>query len=182
MRGGSVAKRYSTALLRVAQDNNHLAAVGKDLDKLTTQVAQNAQLKEALESPVVAPSKKKGIFLALQDRLKLGLEVKNLMLVLIDRERVDILHLLNLIFRDMADEALGQVRVHVRVAASLGKQEAVLLEVLEKALGLKVLLEVIEDPGIIGGLVVQVGDKIFDGSLKKELEGIKKSIVQKAVA
>jgi F-type H+-transporting ATPase subunit delta len=156
--------------------------VQKDLEELAKLVAENPRLKEALESPVIAPSKKKAVFNAIREKLGLGDEVNNLMWVLIDQERVDTLSLLNLIFRDLCDEVLGQVRVKVQTAVGLGEEAGRLQGVLEKALKKKVLLQVEVVPALIGGMSIQVGDKIFDGSLKKELEDIKESIVRKAVA
>jgi F-type H+-transporting ATPase subunit delta len=182
MKGGSVTKRYATALIRVAKERGHLPQVQKDLETLAQVVEQNPRLKEVLESPVIAPSRKKSVFAAIREKLGLGDEVNNLMRVLIDQERVDTLALLNLIFRDSCDEVLGQIRVKVQAAVPLGDEAVKLQGVLEKTLGKKVLMKVEELPGLIGGMVVQVGDKIFDGSLKKELEDIKETIVRKAVA
>ena len=182
MIGGSVTKRYATALIRVAQERGNLPQVQKDLEAVAQLVEQNPRLKEALESPVIAHSKKKAVFAAIREKLGLVDEVNNLMRVLIDQERVDTLPLLNLIFRDLCDEVLGQVRVKVQAAVPLGEEAAKLQGVLEKTLGKKVLMKVEEQPGLIGGMVIQVADKIFDGSLKKELEDIKETIVRKAVA
>jgi F-type H+-transporting ATPase subunit delta len=182
MKGGSVTKRYAIALIRVAQERGRLHQVQKDLEGLAAVVAENPSLKEVLESPVMAPSKKKAVFAALREKLGLGDEVNNLMRILIDQERVDNLSLLSLLFRDLCDEVQGQVRVRVQTAVALGEEAGRLQEVLEKTLGKKVLLKVEEAPRLIGGMVIQVGDKIFDGSLKKELEDIKETIVRKAVA
>jgi F-type H+-transporting ATPase subunit delta len=182
MRGGSVSKRYATALIRVAQEKGRLPQVQQDLEALVAVVAENPRLKEALESPVISPAKKQALFAAIQEKMGLGTEVKNLMRVLIDQERVDTLPLLGLIFRDLADEALGQIRVKVQTAVSLGEEAGRLQGVLEKTLKKKVLLKVEAAPDLIGGMVIQVGDKIFDGSLKKELEDIKETIVRQAVA
>jgi len=182
MRGGSVAKRYATALIRVAQDTNNLDGIQRDLDRLAMVVSQNKDLKEVMESPVLAPIQKKAIFKSLQEKLNLGESVRNLSLILIDQDRMDVLPLLGRLFQDMADEALGQVRVTAKVASELGSQEATLKATLEKALGLRVILEVSVNPKLLGGMAIQVGDKVFDGSLKRELEEIKESIVKKAVA
>lgn len=182
MKGGSVSKRYATALIRVAQERNKLPQVQQDLGSLVKVVEQNPRLREVLESPVVAHSGKQAVFASIREKLNLGDEVKNLMKILIDQERVDALPLIYLIFRDLADEALGQIRVKVQTAVPLGEEAERLKGVLEKALGKKVLLQVEELPALIGGMAIQVGDKIFDGSLKKELEDIKETIVRQAVA
>lgn len=182
MRGGSVAKRYATALLLVAQEQGVLDQVSQDLERVSEVVRQNSGLKQALESPVVAPSKKKQVLKDLQDKLQLHSSVYHLILVLIDQDRMDTLGLLALVFRDMADEALGQVRVQVRSAVPLGESQDLLKATLEKTLGKKVLLQTQVQPEILGGLSIQVGDRVFDGSLKAQLEHLKQSVVKRAVA
>ncbi|MDX1386987.1 MAG: F0F1 ATP synthase subunit delta, partial [bacterium] len=113
MRGGSVAKRYATALFYVAQEQGKLDKFQGNLEQISSLVRANAALRETLESPVVPASKKKAIFLELEKKLGLEPGVKNLILILLDQDRAGVLPLLGLIFRDMADEALGQIRAKV---------------------------------------------------------------------
>lgn len=182
MRGGSIAKRYATALLRVTKDSGDLNQVSDELDRINQEIQGHPNLKTALESPVVVPSKKQAILAKLQEKLGLSPEVFNLVKILIDQDRMITLPMLVLVFRDMADEELGQVRVKVKVAVDLGPEEVKLKGVLEKALGKKVLLETSLDPGLLGGLWVQVGDRVFDATLKRDLERIKENIAKQAVA
>lgn len=183
MKGGPVAKRYATALLSVVQEQGSLAKAGEDLSGFAQLVAGNKELRQALGSPVLAPSKKIAIFDQLGQELKLETAVANVLKLMIERDRFDALPLMSLLFRDLADEALGQVRVEVKVAAALSpEQEAKLQDILAKALGAKILLETTTDASLLGGLYVKVNDKVFDASLKHELEVLKQSIVQRAVA
>ncbi len=182
MKGGSVAKRYATALLLVAQEQNSLATIQRDLVSIIEVTRQNAALRQAMESPVVAPSQKKKIIGELQAKMQLHPAVHHLILVLIDQDRMDSLALLGMVFRDMADDALGQVRVLVRSAVPLGDQEALLKETLEKTLSKQVLLQTQVVPEILGGISIQVADKVFDGTLKAQLEHLKQSVVKRAVA
>jgi F-type H+-transporting ATPase subunit delta len=182
MRGGSVAKRYATALFYVAQEQGKLDKFQENLEMLSALIRGNPGLRETLESPVVAISKKKAIFLELEKKLGLETGVKNLILILLDQDRAAVFPLLDLVFRDMADEALGQVRATVISAAPLGDQESQIKGLLEKSLGRKVLLETRVNSQLLGGMIIQVGDKVFDGSLTRQLENLKEEIVKRAVA
>lgn len=183
MKGGSVAKRYAAALLSVAQEQGKLAKAQGDLEGFAALVAENSALREALGSPVLAASKKLAVFEALQQKLNLEPAVQNVLKLMIERDRFEALPLMTLLFRDLADETLGQVRVQVRVAAPLeAAQEAQLKEILGQTLHAKILLQTTVDPDLLGGLYVQVAGKVFDASLKKELEVLKQNIVERAVA
>lgn len=135
-----------------------------------------------MESPLVKSSQKKALMAALKGKLGLSDSVHRLMDLLIDQDRMVLLPLLRRLYQDMADEQLKRVRVHVRSSAPMGDYAAKLKEVLSKALDQEVLLEEEVDKDLLGGLVVRVGDSVFDGSLKRELERIQESIAKQVVA
>lgn len=182
MRSGSVAKRYALALIQVAQEDGKVDAYQKELEQLQELMRDNRELQTILRSPVVKPAAKKRIFQEMGAKVGLSPAVKHLIFVLIDQDRVLDLPLVTLIYRDMTDEILGQVRVLVTAAVPLGPQGDKLKGILEKRLKMKVLLDVKTDPEILGGLVVQIRDQVFDGSLMRELEKVKASIQKRAVA
>lgn len=182
MRQGSIAKRYATALLQVALEQGKLDEFEQQLQTISQAFAQNPVLQSAMASPVVAHSKKKALFTALAPKLGISPIVGNLIQVLIDHERVPELPLIGLIFRDLADEQKGRVRVQVTSATPLGGTEAKLKGILENSLKQQVLLETKVDPGLLGGLVVRVQDRVFDASLKGELDRLKETLTAEAVA
>jgi F-type H+-transporting ATPase subunit delta len=182
MRQGSIAKRYATALLQVAQEQGKIDEFQQQLESIAQTLSQHPTLQTALASPVVAPSKKKSLFAALAAKLGINPSLGNLMSALIDNDRIPELNLLVLIFRDLADEQKGRVRVRVSSATPLGANEAKLKAILEKSLKLEVLLEAQVDPKLLGGLVVRVQDRVFDASLQGELDRLKESLTAEAVA
>ena len=182
MKGGSVAKRYATALIGVAQEQGKIDEIYQALASLTEQIRKFSDLKTALESPLVKPSQKKAFWKELQAKLSLDPILNNLVQILIDQKRVSLLPLITLIYRDMADEILGRMRVQIKTAASLGSSEEKLKSLLEKSLGCKVILEIKLDPSLLAGLIVQMKDQVFDASLKNDLKKLQESIEKKAVA
>lgn len=177
----AVAKRYATAFFKLAQEEGNLAQYGKELAEVTELVDTSPELRHTLESPVVPASAKKGLLKTLQSKSKWSVALLNLLQVMVDQERMTELKLLHLDFSQMADQALGQVRVKVHTVAPLGEEEDRLKGALEKALGKKVLLETVMDKEVLGGFKVQVGDQVFDASLKRELESLKEKILAEAV-
>ena len=182
MKQGSAAKRYASALLQVAQEQGKVSAFDAELQSLAAIFGGNSSLQTALGSPVVPPSKKKAIFEALLPKLGISPSLRNLIHILIDNERIAEIPLLAMIFRDLADELEGRVRVKVTSATELGDNEAKLKAILEKTLKRQVLLESTVDPRVLGGLVVRVQDRVFDASIKGELERWKEALSAEAVA
>ncbi|HCU25961.1 MAG TPA: F0F1 ATP synthase subunit delta, partial [Deltaproteobacteria bacterium] len=101
---GSLAKRYATALLSVAEEQGKVDEYFAQLSVLRQSLAEHPDLQNVLSSPVLGASQKKAIFSALAPKLGTSPVMSNLMHVLIDNERINELHLIELIYRDMADE------------------------------------------------------------------------------
>ncbi|HKX11827.1 MAG TPA: ATP synthase F1 subunit delta [bacterium] len=182
MKQGTAAKRYASALLQVAQEQGKVAAFDGELQSLAQTFRQDSSLPTVLNSPVVPPSKKKAIVDALLPKLGIGSNLRNLVHILIDNERVSEIPLIALIYRDLADELEGRVRVQVTSAAPLGDNESKLQAILEKTLKQEVLLVSKVDPEVLGGMVVRVQDRVFDASLKGELERWKEALSSEVVA
>lgn len=182
MKQGSVAKRYASALVGLAQEQNKVDETYQELARVEAEFTQNPTLRLVMNSPVVKPSEKKALLKALAPQLQLSLAVENLLKLMIDNERLGALPVMVLLYRDQADEWLGRVRVQIKTASALGDHEKKLKGILEKTLRKKVLMEVVIDPTLLGGLVVQVQDQVFDASLLRELQRIKASIAEQAIA
>lgn len=182
LKQGSIAKRYSNALVGVAQEEKRIDEVYQELVRVDAEFRQNPTLNQVMNSPVVRPTQKKDILKALAPRLQLSPIVENLLMLMIDNDRLDALQVLVLIYRDQADEVLGRVRVQVKTATPLGAHEQRLKSVLEKTLKKQIIMEVVVDPQILGGLVVRVQDQVFDASLQRELEKLRELISEQAVA
>ncbi|MFH0960777.1 MAG: ATP synthase F1 subunit delta [Pseudomonadota bacterium] len=173
----TLAKRYAKALLEIGQANDALDKYGSDLEALTKIISESKDFKEVLVSPVFTKEDKKKIAGEILDKLGADVMVKNFVNVLLDRERIDQLPGIETAFRSSVDEIRGITRGQVISAESLGESDLTLVtEALSKISGKKVLVTTEVNPFLIGGLVARVGDMVFDGTIRTQLNQLKESL------
>jgi F-type H+-transporting ATPase subunit delta len=178
---GSIARRYAKALLSLGLEDQSQEAMARQLDELAKPLGQSAELREALGNPIFPLSERKATMEALCARLGLTHLVHNFVMLLLERGRIlslpDIARELGV----MVDAHAGRVRARVTSAAVLGPDlEARLRVALEKRHGKKVILEKLVDPTLIGGLVTEVGDITYDGSVRYQMEALKATLLPEA--
>ena len=173
----TLAKRYAKALLEIGQANNALEKYGSDLSALTQTIAESKDFKEVLVSPVFTKEDKKKIAGEILGKMGADVMVKNFVNVLIDRERIDQLNGIEEAYRSSVDEIRGITRGEVISAEALGDTDlGKVTDALSKISGKKVLVTSKVDPLLIGGLVARVGDMVFDGTIRTQLNQLKESL------
>jgi F-type H+-transporting ATPase subunit delta len=173
----TLAKRYAKALLEIGQDKNVLDKYGSDLSALTEIISESKDFREVLTSPVFTKEDKKKIAGEILDKIGADVMVKNFINVLVDRERIDQLNGIETAFRASVDEIRGITRGEVISAETLGESDLTLVtEALSKLSGKKVLVTTKIEPFLIGGLVARVGDMVFDGTIRTQLNQLKESL------
>jgi F-type H+-transporting ATPase subunit delta len=178
MIAGSLARRYARAILDVATAKSATERVGQDIDDLAAAYSASRDLREALTNPVFPTSQRRAVAEALLGRINASPETKNFVLLLLERERIAALPDIARELRAMVDEKLGRVRAVVTSARPLPADHVAQIQAnLEKAAGKKVLLEKAEDPSLIGGVVAKLGDIVYDGSVRTQLERMREEIV-----
>jgi F-type H+-transporting ATPase subunit delta len=116
---------------------------------------------------------------ALLARMVASTEAKNFSLLLLERERIQVLPAIARELRLMVEEKLGRVRATITSAKPLGSdQVAQIQQSLERVSGKKVTLDKAEDPSLIGGVVAKLGDTVYDGSVRTQLERMREDIIQ----
>ena len=178
MIAGSIGRRYAKALLSIGVATHSFDALGRELDRVAETIAGSAELKNVLENPVFPLSQRHHVLEDIARRLSLSASVKNLLLILLDRSRISALPDIARAHRELVDEQAGRARATVTSAAPLDPAiEARLRGALEKQTGKTVLLDKKIDPSLIGGVVAQVGDLVFDGSVKHQLEKLRTELL-----
>jgi F-type H+-transporting ATPase subunit delta len=172
----SVVRRYMQAAHQAAREPGAADRVGAQLERLQSVVAAAPELMRLLKHPKMTMARK---LRAATDLLgeELDPTAGELLKSLVQNSRQEALRVAGEVYREVADEAQGIARVGVTTAVPLDPARAERLrEALQRWLGGRVVLEQQTDPDIIGGAVVQIGDRAIDGSLRGRLERIRASL------
>jgi F-type H+-transporting ATPase subunit delta len=176
-----VARTYAQALLDAAEKRGRAGETLEELDSLIHDVFPAAPQFEAfLSSRAIGRRRKPPVIRsAFQGRAS---EIfLNFLLVLNEHERLDLLRPILAAYRRLYEERTGHVRVRVKSAAPLPDDQRQRLEQeLRAAFRREPILEARVDPDLLGGLVVQVGDWVYDGSVRSRLADIRNQLLERS--
>ena len=173
-----VSNRYALSLLNIALEKDTLDTVYNDAKLLIKAFDESDELQRVVESPVVRPEVK----ISILDEIfsgKIDKETINFIHFIIQKRREKILYSVAKRFVDLRNEHLGIVELLVRTAFELNDDQKEVLKVrFEKILNKKTIMIFKVDNNLIGGFIAQVGDTVYDASMKHQLELLKKEFVQ----
>ncbi len=169
-----MAGRYATALFELARDANAIDAVKTDLDRFDALVAESPDLTRLVRSPVFSADEQLHALTAVLDRSGIGgLAAQFLKLVTSNRRLFAVRDMVRG-YRELVAEHKGETTAEVTVAEQLKDDHVAALRGALKAVsGKDVDLNITVDPAIIGGLVVKLGSRMVDSSLRTKLNSIK---------
>lgn len=174
---GVIAKRYATALLELGNETGQLDALVDELQRTAEVYSGSPDLRSAFDDPLVAPGAKKAILDEVVQRLGASATTKNALGLLLDRRRIRALPAIATKLREMADLTRGILRAEVLTAMPLPEEYFTKLQQqLERISGRRIALDRKLDPTLICGVVVRVGDTVYDGSLVARLRQLKDSL------
>ena len=175
-----VASRYARALIEALGGENTAGpdAGLEQLGQIKLLLENEPDARKLLINPVIPPDRRDRFVDEISRTLKLDARVAKLLHLIVDRRRLEILDDMIDAYRKMLDTKNGIVRAVVRSASPLSaQQQQEVVEKLEKSLGQRVVMEVEEDPSLIGGLIVRIGSTVYDGSLLQQLAGFKERLM-----
>jgi F-type H+-transporting ATPase subunit delta len=165
-----VSGRYATALFELADETGALDAAAGHLDALAAALADSADLRALIASPLYARDEQAGAMAAVCERMGIGAPVRQFLALLAANRRLFTLPEVIRDFRALLDRRRGVIAAEVRSAAALSEaQRADLERTLQTATGRAVALDLGVDESLIGGLVVKVGSKMIDTSIRSKL-------------
>ncbi|GIL41234.1 F0F1 ATP synthase subunit delta [Roseiterribacter gracilis] len=172
-----IARRYAEALFELADEARALDQTASDLSKLKTMLAESADLRELVVSPVVGRDDQAKALVELAKQAGLGEIVQKFVGTLaVNRRAFALGGVINAFLAELANRR-GEVAVEVTAAAPLTTQQQDALQAtLAKRFGAKVSISPTVDPSLIGGLVVRVGSTLIDGSVRSQLEGLERTM------
>jgi len=169
-----VSGRYATALFELARDQNSIDAVKADLDKFDAMLSESADLKRLVRSPVFAADAQLKALSAVLDKAGISGVAANFLKVLTNNRRLFAVGDVIRAFATLVAKFRGEASAEVTVAEPLSdKNLDALKAALKQVSGKDVTLNVKVDPSIIGGLVVKLGSRMVDSSLRTKLNSIK---------
>ena len=169
----AVATRYARALADVmaAADPAQTLAQLRGIEQI---IQVSSDLRNALASPAVPPTKKRAVMARLIQPLGVSPQVRNFVFVVIDHRRVHEFASIIEAFEILADQRLGLVRADVTSARELTEaQRGALQTQLSRLSGKRARLQFATDPAVLGGVVARVGSTVYDGSVRGQFERLR---------
>ncbi|NTX11057.1 ATP synthase F1 subunit delta [Myxococcus sp. CA051A] len=176
----SIARRYARALLDVSSEVGRIDAVAEQLSSFADIFAKNPEMTDVLHNPIYSRAQRAQVVEGVM-KLVPNLEpvLANTLRLLVDRNRLPYVADIARVFRDMADARAGRVRGNVTTAAALPADTlAALRQSLQQITQRDVILETRVDPSLLGGVSAQVGSILYDGSLRTQLEEMRRELKQ----
>ncbi|WP_298354725.1 F0F1 ATP synthase subunit delta [Rhodoblastus sp.] len=170
-----VAERYAQALFSLAREQNAADAVADALGNFAEMIEQSADLERLVVSPVFSAEDQLKAISAILDKYGFGGVTANFIKLVASKRRLFVLPEMIRAFQALNDKAKGVIRAEVTAAAPLSPDHnAALEEALREVSGGKtVKVNVAVDPSIIGGIVVKLGSRMVDASLKTKLNSLR---------
>ncbi len=177
----SIARRYARALIDVAAEGNKLDRFGEQLQSFVSALQQSRELNDVMVNPAYGRTERLAIVDAVAKLLGgTDAEVTNFLHLLVDRNRIIFLPDIARLFRDLADARAGRVRGKVVTAVPLPPESLQkIANALHSVTDLAVVLEAKVDPNILGGVSAQVGSVLYDGSLRTQLEEMRRNLAKR---
>ncbi len=166
-----LAGRYALALLELADDKKELDSVAQDLRGLRGIIAESEDLRRLILSPLFTRQQQAQAMAAVLDKAGIGELTRRFVLLVAQNRRLFALtRMINAYLAELARRR-GEVTARVTSASALTDgQHRALDAALRAEVGAKVKIDVKVDPGLIGGLVVRVGSRMIDNSLRNKLQ------------
>ncbi|WP_454918305.1 F0F1 ATP synthase subunit delta [Xanthobacter sediminis] len=169
-----MAGRYATALFELADEAGAIDSVKADLDRLSALIAESADLARLVKSPVFTADVQLSAMTAILDKAGIGGIAGNFVKLVAQNRRLFALPQMIAGFAALVAVKRGEATAKVTVAQPLSDAHfAELKDTLASKTGKDVLLDVTVDPSILGGLIVQLGSRMVDASLKTKLNSIR---------
>jgi F-type H+-transporting ATPase subunit delta len=170
----NISKRYARAFFEIAAKEKKLEQYYIELNKFSSIIAENKALLEFLSNPIFEQENKKAVIEKIIGKLGFANITVNFLKLLVDKKRIDSLSDIEACYRQLMDEALKKVRVTLKTAFPLSeKLQDYINSNMEKITGRKVEITVETDSGLLGGIVIGVGDTLYDGSVKNQLNSMR---------
>lgn len=168
-----IEKRYAEALIKISAEQNSIDKIQDELNKVNELIESDAELKKFINNPTINSNDKKAVIEKIFNK-QLDKDAISFLKLLIDKSRIKNLSGIVSEYTALADEMRNCLNVEVTTAVDIDKvQLSEIGQKFKKKYNSKdVKVKHIIDPSIIGGVIVKIGDKMVDSSIKGRLDGM----------
>lgn len=173
-----LARRYAKAVMSLCDERGDGQTVRSALDGLVLVLGQVPEALQLLANPTVPLDQRKALLGQLLDAAAVQGTARNLVQLLLDKGRIQEIALVRQEFSTLLDQRTG--RVEAQVSSPMALEPAAQQRVqalLGKLLGKQVVLVAQVDPALIGGLVVRIGNTVWDGSVSNHLDRLRQQLI-----
>src|SRR4030042_5804005 len=173
-----IARRYAQALIEIGKENNRVEEFKTELKIFSDLLKKFPEFQNALLSPLYAAEDLKKTILGVAEKINLSKTIQNFLCLLVDKRRIQYFSAILELYEDLTYQISGYVKARVITARplSMGDFESI-KKSLEGITQKKVLLNSVVEPQIIGGVIAEGGDKIFDGSIRNQLQRMGEKLI-----
>jgi F-type H+-transporting ATPase subunit delta len=173
----TIARRYAKALLIIGKEDGQAETYGKELDGFAKMISGEKVLAQAIGNPLYGTAGRKKVLETVVGKVGISKVVASFLLLLFDKGRFDFLSDINEFYQKLADELKGVLRASLVSASELSSETVEKIRTtLSKRTGKDIILQVEQNPGLIGGIVSRIGDLVLDGSIKSQLLNMRESL------
>lgn len=173
----SAAGRYANALFELASEGDALSQTEQDMEALGQALEASDDLRTLVASPIYTRDEQARAMASVAEAMGLSELVRNVIGLMASKRRLFVLDEVIEIFAELMAQHRGEVTADVTAARALSEaQQAALAETLKSAVGREVKLKLTVDERIIGGLVVKVGSKMIDTSIRSKLASLQNAM------
>ena len=183
MKNLAVARRYAKALLLISKDDGQTDSYREELSGFANLMEREFALNQAITNPLYERSSRRKVLQSVVDNLGISKTVKSFLLLLFDKGRFGFIGSIDDFYQKLADELKGIARASLVSATKLSDDTVEKIRAaLSKKTNKEIVLEVEQDPELIGGIVTKIGDLVWDGSIKTQLSNMRETLKRGEVA
>ena len=172
-----LAERYAAALFELADERHALDIVASDMRELRAMLHASGDLMRLVRSPVLSRAEQGKAVAAVAEQAGLSQLTRDFLAIVARNRRLFAVPAMIEAYLDKLAERRGEVTAEITAAQALTQaQQSALTEQLRRVVGSRVAIDVRVDPSLLGGMIVKLGSRMVDGSLKGQLQRLQLSM------
>jgi F-type H+-transporting ATPase subunit delta len=173
----SIATRYATAVYDIAKETKSIGDIEADISALQEVMAESADFRTLITSPIYTRDEQAAAITAIAKKMKLSGTMANTLSLMAEKRRLFVVPQLLATLRELIAADKGEVTADVVSAKALTKAQAdKLAKTLKASTGKTVTLNATVDESLIGGLIVKVGSRMIDTSIRAKLNSLQNAM------